>query len=155
MSAPLSWYVLSMHQANRSWWWWMQRSTSNATFASCAKISFPVLGELPKKWCACTWQCHTIYCTKYTQFSSGEGDWGYAVACSEPWSKPHRTYNMIFETRWGCLWDIWITLSQWLGYERPCCKIGAHWPSKDWRSLYGACPKTEGRDGRQGRSYPI
>ena len=36
----------SMHQATRSWWWWMARSTSNATLASCAKISVPGLGQI-------------------------------------------------------------------------------------------------------------
>ena len=35
---------LPMHHAKRSWWWWMKRSTSNATLASCAEISFPRLG---------------------------------------------------------------------------------------------------------------
>ena len=34
---------------------------------------------------------------------------------------------------------MWITLlPQWLGYGKPCCKLGVQWPLKGWRSLYGA-----------------
>ena len=36
-------------------------------------------GKFPEKFCACTWHCHTAYCTKWTQLSSGEGGWGHAV----------------------------------------------------------------------------
>ena len=43
-------------------------------------------------------------------------------------------------TRWGYLLEIWIAfLPQCLGYGRPYQKLGAHWPLKGWKSLYGAC----------------
>ena len=35
--------------------------------------------------------------------------------------------------------DTIIILPQWLGYGRPCCKLGAQWPLKGLKSLYGAC----------------
>ena len=91
--SPMEW-VLSMHQANRSWWWWMVRSTSIATLVSCAKISLPGLGQ-PSKEILCLYMTMPHpYCTKYTQFSSGwqGGGWRHFVAFSETWSKTHRTY---------------------------------------------------------------
>ena len=131
MSAPPSWYgVLSMHQANRNWWWWMARSTSNATLASCAKTSFPGLGQLSKKNLC----LYTPQIARNTRnFLAGEE----VDVMQRPAQRP---YLNIFGTRWGCLSEIWINLlPQWLGYGRPSCKLGAQCPLKGLRSLYEAC----------------
>ena len=115
ISAPPSWYgVLSMHQVNRSWWWWMGRSTSNTTLAS--KNVLPWAKATFQKNFACTCQCHTSYCTKHMQFSSGWRGWGHAVACSE--LAAQSPVAMLQEA----------PLQAW-----------AQWPLKGWRSLYGTC----------------
>ena len=37
------------------------------------------------------------------------------------------------------IWDqMGLFIEIWLGYGRPCCKLGAQWPLKGWRSLYEA-----------------
>ena len=56
---------------------------------------------------ACIWQCHTPYSANYTQFLSGGGGWGHGVACSEPWSKPHRTPLREWTSLCGACLDDW------------------------------------------------
>ena len=86
---PLWCGLLCMHQANRNWWRWMARTTSNATLASCATISFP--GQLSKKCVLLHDNATPDTARNIRNFLAG-GGWVHTVACSKPWYKPHKTY---------------------------------------------------------------